>query len=109
MADDRRILAEANTTIAQLQDDAKERVALISRCAVEARRIDASLRAEREDAKVAEERAALHAKLSAMLYGIEAAPDTRARARWRRSPSTSPRPVAGIAASPSARRGPARR
>ncbi|WP_304106562.1 hypothetical protein [Mycolicibacterium bacteremicum] len=75
-ADDRRILAEAKTTIAQLEDAAKERVALISRCAVEARHIDASLRAEREDAKVAEQRAALHAKLSAMLYGIEAAPDT---------------------------------
>ena len=73
-ADDRRILAEAKATIAELEDAAKQRVALISRCAVEARHIDASLRAEREDAKVAEQRAELHAKLSAMLYGIEAAP-----------------------------------
>ncbi|MCV7434911.1 hypothetical protein [Mycolicibacterium bacteremicum] len=39
---------------------------------VENSHIDASLRAEREDAKVAEQRAALYAKL----YGIEAAPDT---------------------------------
>ena len=74
--DDRRILAEAKTTIAELEDAAKQRVELISRCTVEARHIDASLRAEREDAKVAEQRAELHAKLSAMLYGIEATPDT---------------------------------
>jgi len=73
-ADDRRILAEARSTIADLEDAAKQRVALISRCAVEAKHIDASLRAERQDAKVAEQRAELHAKLSAMLYGIEAAP-----------------------------------
>ncbi|MGU3499447.1 hypothetical protein [Mycobacterium sp. C31M] len=75
-ADDRRILAEAKATIAQLEDAAKQRVALISRCAVEARHIDASLRTEREDARIAEQRAELHGKLSAMLYGIEAAPDT---------------------------------
>lgn len=74
-ADDRRILAEAKSAIAGLEDAAKERVGLISRCAVEAKNIDDSLRTEREDAKVAEQRAELHAKLSAMLYGIEAAPD----------------------------------
>lgn len=73
-ADDRRILAEARTTVANLECAAIERVELIASCAVEAKLIDASLRTEREDAKVAEQRAELHAKLSAMLYGIEAAP-----------------------------------
>jgi len=73
-ADDRRILAEARTTTANLERIAFDRVTLISSCAIEARLIDASLRAERQDAKVAEQRAELHAKLSAMLYGIEAAP-----------------------------------
>ncbi|MDZ7887695.1 MAG: hypothetical protein U5N53_34570 [Mycobacterium sp.] len=34
-----------------------------------------SLRTEREDAKGVEQRAELHGTLSAMLYGIEAAPD----------------------------------
>ncbi|GAA2531760.1 hypothetical protein [Mycolicibacterium diernhoferi] len=75
-ADDRRILAEARTTVANLECAAIERVELIASCAIEARHIDASLRAERHDAKVAEQRAELHAKLSAMLYGIEAAPQT---------------------------------
>ena len=74
-ADDRTILAEANTTIATLESAAIERVELIQRCAFEARSIDESLRAERADAKTAEQRAQLHAKLSAMLYGIEATPD----------------------------------
>lgn len=73
--DDRRLLAEARITVANLERAAAERVALIGRCAREARLVDASLRAEREDARVAGERAELHAKLSAMLYGIEAAPD----------------------------------
>ena len=74
-ADDRTILAEANTTIATLESAAIERVELIQRCAFEARSIDESLRTERADAKSAEQRAQLYAKLSAMLYGIEATPD----------------------------------
>ena len=74
-ADDRLILAEANTTIANLESAAIERVELIQRCASEARLIDESLRTERVDAKTAEQRAQLHAKLSAMLYGIEATPE----------------------------------
>lgn len=74
-ADDRLILAEANTTIANLESAANERVELIQRCASEASLIDESLRTERVDAKTAEQRAQLHAKLSAMLYGIEATPD----------------------------------
>lgn len=73
-ADDRRILAEANRTIETLERAAIERVDLIGKCAKEARLIDTSLRTEREDAVVAEQRAELHAKLSAMLYGIEASP-----------------------------------
>lgn len=75
-ADDRKILAEAKRTIADLECAAIERVELIDKCATEAKLIDTSLRIEREDAKIAEQRAELHAKLSAMLYGIEAAPDT---------------------------------
>jgi len=75
-ADDRKILAEAKTTAAGLEVAAIERVELIGKCAKEAQLIDKSLRTEREDARVAEQRAELHAKLSAMLYGIEATPET---------------------------------
>ena len=74
--DDRRILAEAKSTAADLERAAIERVELIGKCATEAKLIDESLRSEREEARTAEQRAALHAKLSAMLYGIEATPDT---------------------------------
>ncbi|TDK84627.1 hypothetical protein [Mycolicibacterium mucogenicum] len=73
--EDRNILAEAKSTIASLETAATERVELIGKCAMEAQRIDTSLRTEREDARVAEQRAELHAKLSAMLYGIEATQD----------------------------------
>lgn len=75
-ADDRNILAEAKTTAAKLEVVAIERVELLGKCAKEAQLIDKSLRTEREDAKVAEQRAELHAKLSAILYGIEASPET---------------------------------
>lgn len=75
-AEDRKILAEAKITAAKLETAATERVELIGKCAKEALLIDKSLRTEREDARVAEQRAELHAKLSAMLYGIEAIPDT---------------------------------
>ena len=75
-SDDRVILAEAKTTIANLERVADERVTLIEKCATEAQLIDKSLRTEREDAEVAEKRAELHAKLSGMLYGIEAAPSS---------------------------------
>lgn len=73
-ADDRRILEEANTTIAELETIALKRVELIAQCATEAELIDESLRKERADAHTAQQRAALHAKLSGMLYGIEATP-----------------------------------
>ena len=73
-ADDRKLLAEARSTIANLERAATERVELIGKCAIEAQQVDKSLRTEREDARVAEQRAELHAKLSAMLYGIEATP-----------------------------------
>lgn len=74
-ADDRKILAEARTTAANLERAACERVELVERCAKEARLIDESLRNEREELRTAEQRAALHGRLSAMLYGIEATPD----------------------------------
>jgi len=76
--DDRKILAEARTTIASLEKSAFESVELISQCASEAMRIDDSLRQEREEARTAEQRAELHGKLGAMLYGIEAAPESAA-------------------------------
>jgi hypothetical protein len=50
-------------------------VELIEKCATESRLIDKSLQNEREDARTAEQRAELHGKLSAILYGIEATPD----------------------------------
>ncbi|MGB0961344.1 MAG: hypothetical protein ACPGVY_01455 [Mycobacterium sp.] len=75
-ADDRRILAEAKSTATNLERTAIERVQLIGKCATEAHLIDKSLRTERKDARTAEQRAELHGKLSAMLYGIEATPDT---------------------------------
>ncbi|MGV0717847.1 hypothetical protein ABQE93_20815 [Mycolicibacterium sp. XJ662] len=74
-ADDRRILADAKTTIATLELAGVERVELLGKCATEARLIDKSLHDERRDAKTAEQRAELHAKLSGLLYGIEAAPN----------------------------------
>ncbi len=55
-ADDRTILAEANTTIATLESAAIERVELIQRCAFEARSIDESLRSRtrrRQDRRAA--------------------------------------------------------
>lgn len=75
-AEDRKILVEAKTTAANLEVAAIERVELIGKCAKEVQLIDKSLRTEREDARVAKQRAELHAKLSAMLYGIEATPET---------------------------------
>lgn len=74
--DDKKILAEARATVADLDDAAVERVEMIAKCAREARLVDESLRNERKAARTAEQRAELHAKLSAMLYGIEAAPAT---------------------------------
>lgn len=73
-ADDRRILGEAKGTAERLEHAGIECVRLISKCAGEAKRVDESLRKEREEARTAEQRAQLHAKLSGMLYGIEATP-----------------------------------
>jgi hypothetical protein len=74
-SDDRRILGEAEATAAKLERAGVERVQLIGQCATEANLIDESLRNERKDARTAEQRAELHSKLSAMLYGIEATPE----------------------------------
>jgi len=75
-ADDRKILAEAKATVTKLETAALNRVGLIAKCATEAQLVDKSLRDERQDAKTSAQRAELHAKLAAMLYGIEATPDT---------------------------------
>lgn len=77
-ADDQKILAEAQNTIANLERKATDHIALIHRCAAEAKLVDDSLRQEQVDAKNDKQRAELHAKLSAMLYGIEASPGTSA-------------------------------
>jgi hypothetical protein len=73
---DRKIIAEVKTTTARLGHKAKERVELLEKCASEARLIDKSLREEREEAQLAEKREELHGELAAMLYGIEAIPET---------------------------------
>lgn len=72
--EDRNILNEAQASVSHLEQVAIERVKLIGKCAAEAELVDESLRTERKDARTAEQRAELHAKLSAMLYGVEAAP-----------------------------------
>lgn len=70
--DDRKIIAEAKTTIARLERKSKERVELLERCAAEAHLIDESLRRQREEARLAEKREELHGELAAMLYKVEA-------------------------------------
>ena len=50
---------------------------MIKKCALEVELIDKSLHDERQEAKTAGQRAELSAKLSAMLYGIEATPDVK--------------------------------
>jgi len=73
-ANDREILADARRTAADLAATASNRIKLIQQCAAEAELVDDSLRQERDDAWTAEQRAELQAKLSSMLYGIEATP-----------------------------------
>jgi hypothetical protein len=75
-SDDRKILADANTTVSKLETAALNRVELIAQCATEAKLVDKSLQDERKEAKTSAQRAELHAELAAMLYGIEATPDT---------------------------------
>ena len=79
--DDRKIIAEAKTTIAHLERRTKERVELLERCASEAHLIDESLRREREEVRLAEKREELHGELAAMLYGVEAAGAARPNQR----------------------------
>ncbi|WP_287041890.1 hypothetical protein [Mycobacterium sp.] len=74
--EEQRMLSEAKTTAATLEKPAIERVKLIQRCATEAQQIDKSIQTERQDAEVAEQRAELQAKLAAMVYGIDAIPET---------------------------------
>jgi hypothetical protein len=76
--DDRKIIAEAKATAAQLERRTNERVKLLERCASEARLIDESLRRERDEVRLAAKREELHGELAAMLYRIEAAAATPA-------------------------------
>ncbi len=73
-ANDRKLLADAQRTAADLAATASSRITLIQQCAAEAELVDDSLRKERDDARTAEQRDELQAKLSSMLYGIEATP-----------------------------------
>jgi hypothetical protein len=73
-ANDRKLLADARRTAADLAAKASSRIKLVQQCAAEAEMVDDSLSQERDDARTAEQRAELHAKLSSMLYGIEATP-----------------------------------
>lgn len=73
-ADDLKLLADARRTADDLVAAATTRSELIQKCASEAKLVDESLRKEQEDARTAQQRAELHAKLSSMLYGIEATP-----------------------------------
>ena len=75
---DRKIIAEAKTTVAQLERRTKERVELLEKCASEARLIDESLQRERDEVKLAEKREELHGELAAILYGVDAAGATPA-------------------------------
>lgn len=77
-AEDRRLLAEANNAIADLEAAAATRVDLIKQCAASARRVDAALKDERREVDTETERAELQAKLSAMLFGAEAMRDRTA-------------------------------
>lgn len=73
-AEDRRLMDDAKKTASDLEFAAAEQVELIGKCALEAQRIDASLSEERREAKAAEQRAELHGKLAALLYGSEVSP-----------------------------------
>lgn len=70
--DDRKIIAEAKTETTTLELKTKKRVELLERGASEARLIDESLRAERDEIRLAAKRDELHGELAAMLYQIEA-------------------------------------
>lgn len=75
-AQDQKILADAQRIATDLEAKANKRIGLIRQLAVEAEKVDSSLRREREDTRTAEQRAELQAKLSAMVYGAEALPTT---------------------------------
>lgn len=72
--DDRRIIDDAEAAAKTLEDAANRNVDLIEKCATEAAAIDESLQAERDAAAMAQQRSELHGELSAMLYGVDAAP-----------------------------------
>jgi hypothetical protein len=72
--DDRRIMDEAMLTASNLELAARDRLKLIEQCATEAKLIDQSLHMEREAAQTEGQRAELHAKLTSMLYGVQAEP-----------------------------------
>ncbi len=76
--DDRRLLRDATNAIADLEAAANRKVDLIRQCAASARRIDGSLKDERQEADNEAKRAELQAKLSAMLFGVEVAHDRTA-------------------------------
>ncbi|GAA2440070.1 hypothetical protein [Mycolicibacterium llatzerense] len=63
----------ARTKVKQLQFRSRSRVKALRECAEKAEQIDQSLRDERDQARIAEQRDDVRSRLAAQLYGVEAA------------------------------------
>ncbi|MEB3022901.1 hypothetical protein [[Mycobacterium] crassicus] len=72
--DDTSMLQDGQITIKRLRDDVLRRVEALDDCAHQARQVDRSLAAEREQARVEARRDATRSQLAAELYGAAAAP-----------------------------------
>lgn len=64
---------DARAKVKQLQSESRSRVKALQECADKAEQIDQSLRDEREQARIAEQRDDVRSRLEAQLYGVEAA------------------------------------
>lgn len=64
---------DARTKVKQLQSRSRSRVKALRECAEKAEQIDQSLRDERDQARIAEQRDDVRSRLAAQLYGVEAA------------------------------------
>lgn len=73
---DRARLDAAKRSAEKLWQQANTRARLLEECAVQARRIDESLKQERERAQLAEQREDVASRLDAALYGVAAAPES---------------------------------
>lgn len=73
---DRARLADAKRSAEKLWRQASDRAKLLEECATQARRIDESLKEEREEARIAELRDDVASRLDAALYGVAATPES---------------------------------